>query len=698
MGFRYERALQAGYSPEEIRGYLAKKEEDKGLLSKIASAIITPAKRYAGLVGEAGAQTGRWLTSPALRKSTFGMEMTPEETKEVAEMKPSYFMRPEELETAPSSIPGAAKIPLAPVTALEQFLKGSPLGKAGAKRTAAGMSYAIPYGKGAGVLTKALLPGAVTGALAEYSSPISTPGSVTRGAGYGAGTAGLLYGAGKVLNKLKPAGDELRRGVTNPQVPPGVYGARKEATLSETLDSLNPNTVEPKIRNKFGLKAITGSAKAKYRKLAGWMDFLNDRISKTLKKSKKIFGNDDIQNLIDKSNESIYTNLHDKTFNTARYEALSKLDEGILAGDPDIKISPTDFYKWKNYLGKNLKAAFRKPYKKEAVPLTTKESALMSLWESVDDIITNKITKAKADSSLQSTLHKVAPGLEFARRESLLRPMGAKITSRPAQALQDFLGRGLQTAGKGIEGAGDITAQQITPETIQKLGAMFAGQQQPSQAPSINEPTITQTEGQAPTAIQTGVPYQPSGIATQPTQLGGQAMPSQDLFGQAALVDIASTGGENLNTIKNLQAFLFPEEEKDAATRKRELILKQASPVLGRVITSAIEAPTGVAGSWKAMTGRVPGVAGGEAEYLDRQTKGFARLIADAFASEVGTATDKDIERWLGILPKPGDTFEERVRMSQDLINQIIEESNALGMEVPSAIIQAANKIAVQGY
>ena len=129
--------------------------------------------------------------------------------------------------------------------------------------------------------------------------------------------------------------------------------------------------------------------------------------------------------------------------------------------------------------------------------------------------------------------------------------------------------------------------------------------------------------------------------------------------------------------------------EKSAAVKKRELILNQAAPVLNRIVSSAMIAPEGWEGWWKATTGKIPGVAGGEAEFLERQTAGFARLIASAFASEVGVATDKDVNRWKSIMPKPSDTMEERQRMSQDLINQILSESQALGIEVPLPIIQS---------
>jgi hypothetical protein len=134
-------------------------------------------------------------------------------------------------------------------------------------------------------------------------------------------------------------------------------------------------------------------------------------------------------------------------------------------------------------------------------------------------------------------------------------------------------------------------------------------------------------------------------------------------------------------------------EKQSAATQKRELILNQAAPVLERIVTSAVKAPTGMKGAFLAKIGKIPGIAGGEAEYLSRDTEGFARLIASAFASEVGVATNQDVDRWKKIMPQPGDTMGERIRQSQFLINQIKAEAESLGIKIPTSIIKAAKQL-----
>lgn len=176
-------------------------------------------------------------------------------------------------------------------------------------------------------------------------------------------------------------------------------------------------------------------------------------------------------------------------------------------------------------------------------------------------------------------------------------------------------------------------------------------------------------------------------------QAGGQGDLLNQLLGAAVL------GGDISGTdVTALQGLGLVKPKKSTTEKKRELILNQSAPVLSNVIDSALAAPTGFKGAFKAQTGKIPGVAGGEAEALRRQTEGFARLIASAFASEVGVATDKDVARWKAIMPQPGDTLQERIDASNRLITQIESESKSLGIDIPRDIVSASAKIAeVQG-
>jgi len=164
---------------------------------------------------------------------------------------------------------------------------------------------------------------------------------------------------------------------------------------------------------------------------------------------------------------------------------------------------------------------------------------------------------------------------------------------------------------------------------------------------------------------------------------GGMGGIDQNTIQALAILDMQQTGGKNLSKLSSFQSLMGVGQEKSSDIRKRERLLNQVAPVIGRITISALQAPAGMEGAIKSQLGRIPGVAGGEAESLRRDTQAFARLIASAFASEVGVATDKDVNRWLGMMPQPGDTYEERVERSQKLIQQIISESQSMGVEVP---------------
>ena len=185
-----------------------------------------------------------------------------------------------------------------------------------------------------------------------------------------------------------------------------------------------------------------------------------------------------------------------------------------------------------------------------------------------------------------------------------------------------------------------------------------------------------------------------------PTSGGTPGMVGQDQYGmlKQLLTIAALKSPKDASKYASILSLAKPEDEAgDANTRKRRVVLNQAVPVLNSVTDYALKAPTGVSGAWRAFIGKAPGVGGGDAEMLDRQTKGFARLIASAFASEVGVATDKDVERWLGLMPRPGDTKGERVQALNNLFTQIEAESKGLGLDVPETVKESRKKLGGQG-
>lgn len=198
--------------------------------------------------------------------------------------------------------------------------------------------------------------------------------------------------------------------------------------------------------------------------------------------------------------------------------------------------------------------------------------------------------------------------------------------------------------------------------------------------PTESEPSYSPRTGEG--SMSQGGQWKFTGGKWQPVVSDTQAPASDSIkeqMGLAMLID-----PDNASIYKSYADMMEPQSSADVQKRLR--VLNQSSPVLTRIVNYALSAPTGSSGALKASFGKIPGVEGGSAEMLSRDTQGFARLIANAFASEVGVATDRDVERWMGLLPQPGDTMPERIDRLNTLMTQIKKESAGLGVEAPALL------------
>lgn len=194
----------------------------------------------------------------------------------------------------------------------------------------------------------------------------------------------------------------------------------------------------------------------------------------------------------------------------------------------------------------------------------------------------------------------------------------------------------------------------------------------------------SQSQGRFIDVPETGA--MPTSQQAGPPTLGQQGGDAND-----QLKKLLGIGALSKGQYSTAAGLLVP--EKSADEKKRAVKIKQLAPPLVEIANLAIEAPTGFAGWWGATTGKIPGVAGGKAESLERKTAGYARLVANALATEVGTATDLDVKRWRGLMPKPGDTKEERLEHSLSLLNEIISEAQGLDIELPTQVYEAREAI-----
>ncbi len=147
-------------------------------------------------VGRSGASALESLkllaTSPAFRKSVTGQQLNPNEIRELSSYKPTFIEQNKTKST--------------------DYLKDL------ARQGAGLASYAVPFGKGASIWSKAVMPGAASGGLFEASQPDANVDTVVNSAVTGGVTAGVLNKilGGLTKNSLQKRANTARKGVIDP--------------------------------------------------------------------------------------------------------------------------------------------------------------------------------------------------------------------------------------------------------------------------------------------------------------------------------------------------------------------------------------------------------------------------------------------------------------------------------------------------
>lgn len=194
MAFNVQQAIKDGYTMEEINQYLASKKtaapvqpqvqqvqqpqipqapaspQPSGAMA-ILDSILKPFFTTGKNIGGAGFEGGRALMDK------LGVQNVYADAKGNAVKNP--FLSDEEL----------------------QSISDDPMGAMGKQlRASAGVaSWAVPFGKGAGLISKVLAPGAAVGALSKASEDNTGVSDILKGAAGGALTAGVVHGGGKLL-------------------------------------------------------------------------------------------------------------------------------------------------------------------------------------------------------------------------------------------------------------------------------------------------------------------------------------------------------------------------------------------------------------------------------------------------------------------------------------------------------------------
>lgn len=362
-------------------------------------------------------------------------------------------------------------------------------------------SYAIPYGQGAGFLTKAVLPGAIQGAVYEGGREVANDEELNKnkiaGAGLIGGTAaGLTYGAGKLYNKVTGAGDALQNASTR------MDQGTRQISLKGTIDSAGDEKAINETLSRLGGK---GSAQNQLEQLRPMMDTLEGQIDDFIRTnpdiavSKTDIQNEFLKNLQSSMRSGNLTNTQAKREVAGYLADLTKAAGQETGGDLNLQ-TLVDAKRLINQDFKNIATKANL-----GTPLTPREQVVNIAWKSIDDAVKSTAPEVKELLLDQSNLFKAAPELAAARfNPPTLRAAGFSVPGVVTQGMRDT-GSGIMNQSGRLLNA----LPEITPSTA---GAI-AGQTPKLLSPQPQTPDQQQN-------TQNGVPsvsvqQQPQGTSQQ---------------------------------------------------------------------------------------------------------------------------------------------------------------------------------------
>jgi hypothetical protein len=430
-------------------------EQDGNFISTFINGLIQPGVDALKFGGEAAYQAGKFAFDPIFRKSVMGGELTPEESKKLLSQHATLFYNDEE---AQQKLGDQGKI-LA----------------TGAKATAGAASYAVPFGKGAGLASKVFIPGAVTGALSEASRPDATPGSVVQAGAEGAAAAGVVHGIGGMLSWAQGQGGELTRqadalqeGTRKIRTKASVYGAGQEKAINETLD-------------KYG---FTGSAQDQYAKLEPTLNGIEQQIQDFIKKNPQLSVSKD--SILTEFQKNLKSSIRTgdltkpqaqeevKTYLTQLLEAAGEGEGGqpLKAG---AAIPLATLRDMKRILNEDSKTVFNTIQNGKA-SLNPRQKVILAAWDSLDSAVSGIAPDVKNLLLDESNLYKAAQPLSSARSNApTFRVMGTSVPAGITQKLRDLGSSVLKKLGLSADKLPKDTASleklaALTPDALKQKG------------------------------------------------------------------------------------------------------------------------------------------------------------------------------------------------------------------------------------
>lgn len=525
---------------------------------------------------------GLYAASPEFRKQLRGEKLTAREAKRLA------YYRPEFEQTAKVQTVGDQTV--------------------GTLKDLAGLaSYAVPFGKGAGIVSKALLPGAAASGLLETAQPNATIGSVGRSAATGAATAGALYGIGKLVSAAK--GGLKRTGEATIQSQYNVpRSIARSNDIRDTVQKLsdyginNINDIEPAANAVTGSKGILSqvtreaAGQAKNVKTEGLLDIarnLADDPSIPTGQDDKIFDflKKGVNSLYETSGKGPATAA--SPLNTLDYiRTLESKAAGIIRGRSPSLVPEADkaaAAAYRSFADELSTRLFQGAGADKVAVNLAKNPQVLSQLAAVSPKLAENAAKATTVAELRSLAAPFVRGAKLAAETEVGQNLATNTVAGAAKGVGRLIQNPLNIlaiplssnsvnagAGAAMRGLGNIIpAVNASPAVVNvgsRLGGALAGSGMQEESvlgaqSSLNNQMQGGNQGadyikdsQTGNYTSSDGQWVWDGQQWQPNQQNAQGQGfGQEYFQQLALQDLQTTGGKNLSKIKQAMEIISPQ-------------------------------------------------------------------------------------------------------------------------------------------
>lgn len=408
---------------------------------------------------------------------------------------------------------------------------------------------------------------------------------------------------------------------------------------------------------------FTGTPRTQLKKLDTEMSRLGSQVDDILSTSKAKINGSSVRSRVANVNDDLFNDLDllDPNVNRKVTSLVSKFDNAK---------NPKEINDQLKTIQSLASRANKKLATPNSAPLTAAEQAALAVKRSADDVL-GAIEEIQPLKQRMAQIYQLYPDVTKASEKVFKLPIFGTPIPGVSQGAMGIASRAGGVAQRGAEATGAGVAKQLATGTALR-GAnnqinQLSAQMSPVDTLAQDLGTLDQTTGQFTQAGMGGQMQQPQ-----------QSRLTEEQINQAILLDLAETGGENIEAIQMIAEMYGPQaaEEVDpevqSLTNSVQLLLDNFA-VAG--------SGQGAGGLAQSVLGRTPGLRslGGaqNAQVFEDQRKALIAPLARAISGEVGVLTDRDISRAEGLLPRLSDPPEVAQRKINDLMTLIQQAGGA---------------------